>query len=215
MSDDQTLRDLVIEALDWEPSVTAAHIGVSARDGVVTLTGHVQTLLEKHGAEAATRRVKGVLAVAEAIEVRLPFEFRRGDDDIAEAAVSRLGWNSALQGHPLGVTVENGWVTLTGEVEWRFQHDAAAQDIRALWGVVGVTNALRVTPRVDPGDVGDEIARALGRTWSDPRSIRVAADGGKVRLTGVVHSWSDRLLATEAAWAAPGVAAVENDLVIG
>ena len=214
MPNDLALRDLVVEALNWEPSVTAAHVGVSVREGVVTLTGHVQTFLEKIAAEKATRRVKGVLAVAEEIEVRLPFDGQRGDEDIAEAASSRLAWNSALQGEPIAVTVENGWVTLSGEVEWRFQHDAAAREVRALWGVVGVTNAVKIAPRVDPANVSADIARALGRSWSDPRSIRVAAAGGKVRLSGTVHSWSDRVLAAHAAWAAPGVVAVENDLVI-
>ena len=215
MPTDQALRELVLEALNWEPSVTAAHIGVTVHEGVVTLMGHVETFIEKHAAEQATRRVKGVLAVAEEIEVRLPFDARRGDEEIAEAAVSRLGWNSALQADSIGVTVEAGWVTLTGDVEWRFQHDAAAAEVGALWGVVGVTNALKIAPRVDPANVGADIARALGRTWSDPRSVRVAADGGKVRLTGTVHSWSDRVLATNAAWAAPGVIAVPNDIVIG
>ena len=214
MYNDQNLRDAVLEELAWEPSVTAAHIGVTAREGVVTLSGHVESFVEKHAAESAVRRLKGVKAVAEEIEVRLPDDIRRDDADIARAAISKLTWNSSVPVDAISVVVEKGWVTLSGKVEWHFQSEAVVCDVRPLWGVVGVTNDIRIRPPVNTAILVGDITRALNRAWGDPRSIKVTADGGRVRLTGTVHSWSDRVLAAKTAWAAPGAAAVENDLII-
>jgi osmotically-inducible protein OsmY len=214
MSNDNALRESVIEELAWEPSITAAHIGVTARDGVVTLTGHVKAFYEKHAAEAAVRRVKGVKAVAEEIEVKLPFEVRRDDEEIAAAAVSRLSWNSAIPRDAIKATVHGGWVTLTGEVDWRFEHDEAARDVRALWGVLGVINDIKIKSRVNTATLTSDISKALHRSWFDESNIKVTADGGKVKLTGKVESWRDRTLAGSTAWAAAGATAVENDLVI-
>jgi osmotically-inducible protein OsmY len=214
MPNDTLLKESVLAELLWEPSVSAAHIGVTARDGVITLMGHVQTFAEKHAAEAAVRRVKGVKAIAEEIEVKLAFDVKRSDEDIAGAIVSRLAWDSTIPKDSVKATVQNGWVTLAGEVDWRFEHDAAAQEVRKLWGVVGVTNRITVKSRVDTSNVRADINRALHRSWFDPQNIRVTADGGRVKLTGTVHSWSDRMLAGTTAWAAPGATVVENDLVI-
>jgi len=214
MSNDKILKEAVLAELLWEPSITAAHIGVTARDGVVTLTGHVQTYVEKHAAEAAVRRVNGVKAIAEEIEVKLPFDVKRSDEDIAGAIVSRLAWDSSIPRDSVKATVHDGWVTLTGEVNWHFEHDAAAQEVRRLWGVVGVSNDITVKSRVDTSNVTADINRALHRSWFDPKNIKVTANGGRVKLSGTVHNWSDRLLAGTTAWAAPGATAVENDLVI-
>jgi osmotically-inducible protein OsmY len=214
VSNDTELQEAVLAELAWEPSVSAAHIGVTARDGVVMLSGHVQRFAEKQAAEAAVRRVKGVKAVAEELVVKLPDDTRRGDDDIAQAAIARLAWNSTLPSDAIKITVQNGWITLTGEVGWGFEHDAAAQDVRRLWGVVGVTNNIRVKSRVNTFNLSSDITRALHRSWLDPKGVKVTADGGRVTLTGYVDSWNDRALAGSTAWAAPGATDVENHLII-
>ena len=211
---DAALKTAVLAELAWEPSVTAAHIGVTARDGVITLSGHVQRFAEKQAAQSAALRVKGVKAVAEEIEVKLPFDVKRSDDDIARAAIERLAWDSTLPKDAVKVTVQDGWVTLTGEVGWHFEHDAAAQDVRRLWGVVGVSNQITLMPRVNTYNLTSDISTALHRSWFAPNDIKVAADGGKVTLTGHVKSWSERELAGSTAWGAPGATDVENYLII-
>jgi osmotically-inducible protein OsmY len=211
---DAALKTAVLAELAWEPSVTAAHIGVTARDGVISLSGHVQRFAEKQAAQSAVLRVKGVKAVAEEIEVKLPFDTVRSDDDIARAAIDRLAWDSTLPKDAVKVTVQDGWVTLTGEVGWHFEHDAAAQNVRRLWGVVGVSNQITLKPRVNTYNLTSDISTALHRSWFAPNDIKVAADGGKVTLTGHVKSWSERELAGSTAWGAPGATDVENYLII-
>jgi osmotically-inducible protein OsmY len=215
MSIDDHLRNAVIAELHWEPGVTAAHIGVTANDGVVTLSGHVDDLVEKHTAEAAARRVKGVKAVAGEIEVRLRPETHRTDDEIAAAAVERLAWDVSVPSDSVQVTVENGWITLTGEVDWHFQKMAAEQDLQRLFGVVGVTNEVTIKSRVIASGISDEIMHALHRSWFfDPRTINVTADDGTVWLSGTVHSAHERQIAAATAWAAPGVTDVVNEITI-
>jgi osmotically-inducible protein OsmY len=211
---DTALQQSVLAELAWEPSVTAAHIGVTARDGVITLLGHVQRFAEKQAAQSAALRVKGVKAVAEEIEVKLPDDVNRNDEDIARAAIDRLAWNSTLPKGAVKVAVQDGWVTLTGEVGWHFEHDAAAQDVHRLWGVVGVSNLITLKPRVNTYNLTNDISLALHRSWYEPAGIQVSADGGKVTLTGHVKSWSERDLAGSTAWAAPGATDVENHLII-
>ena len=140
MSHDDQLQKAVLAELNWEPSITAAHIGVAAENGTVTLTGHVQSYGQKHAAEMATGRVKGVKAIAEEIEVRLPFEVKRDDADIARAAIERLAWDTGTPRDAVKVKVEKGWVTLTGQVEWHYQMEAAEREVRGLMGVLGVSN---------------------------------------------------------------------------
>jgi osmotically-inducible protein OsmY len=215
MSNDSQLQQAVLSELAWEPSVAAAHIGVAAKAGVVTLTGHVETFAEKHAAESAARRVKGVKALAGKIEVRLAFDKRRDDEEIAAAAIDRLAWDVSVPKDAVEVEVENGWVTLTGQVDWNYQKEAAEQDIRPLFGVTGLSNQIRMKPRVNASNVSDDIMHALHRSWFfDPKTITVTAVGGKVRLTGTVHSWHDRQLAESTAWAAPGATAVENNIAV-
>jgi len=215
MYNDSELQKAVQAELSWEPSVIAAHIGVAAKAGVVTLTGHVENYANKAAAEAAVRRVKGVKAVAEEIEVRLPFETKRDDGDIAAAAINRLMWDVSIPTDAIKVKVEKGWVTLTGHVDWHYQHDAAHQDVRGLYGVTGVSNQITIKPKVNVTNLSDDITHALHRSWNfDPQTIRVSAEAGRVRLTGTAHSLHDRNTAAMAAWSAPGVTAVENDIVV-
>jgi osmotically-inducible protein OsmY len=215
MSDDKQLKHDVLAELSWEPSVSQAHIGVTARGGVVTLSGHVDNYVEKQAAARAARRVKGVKAVAQEIEVRLPSDMTRGDDDIAAAAVNGLAWNVTVPNDVIKVKVEKGWVTLTGEVDWHYQKLAAAHAVHGLFGVTGVSDEIKIKPQIDVSDVSDNIMHALHRSWFfDPKTVTVEAKGGDVHLTGTVHSWHDRQVATDTAWAAPGATSVRNDIVI-
>jgi len=212
--DDSELQQAVLSELAWEPSVIAAHIGVTAIAGIVTLTGHVETFAEKHAAEAAALRVKGVEAVVENIEVRLAFDAIRSDNDIAAAVVNRLEWDVAVPRGAVEVKVEDGWITLSGKVEWNFQRAAAAQDVQRLLGVVGVTNQITLRTGINVSQVRGDLIHALHRSWSDARNITVTANGGTLRLTGAVRTPHDRDLAVATAWSAPGATAVENDITI-
>jgi osmotically-inducible protein OsmY len=215
MYTDNQLQKAVLEELKWEPSVTAAHIGVTAKAGVVALTGHVESYVEKHAAETAAARVKGVKAVAEEIEVRLPFTTKRGDEEIAAAAIERLSWDVSVPRDAIMVKVEKGWLTLTGEVEWHYQKVAAEQSVRGLFGVVGVSNQTTIKPGVDVSTLSADITHALNRSWFfDPKTITVSAHGGNIRLNGTVNTWHDREVAASTAWAAPGAMAVENNITI-
>ena len=215
MNHDVQLKQAVLAELSWEPSIAAAHIGVSAINGVVSLSGHVESFMAKQAAETAVRRVKGVKAIAEAIEVRLPFSVKQGDDEIAAAAAGRLAWNGSIPTDAVKVKVEKGWITLTGQVDWHYQSEAAEYDVRSLHGVLGVSNLITLKPRVDTSKLSDGIQTALHRSWFfDPKTISVHADGGKVRLTGTAHSWYEREVAATTAWAAPGATSVENDILI-
>ena len=215
MSLDSHLKDAVLAELKWEPSVDEAHIGVTAKAGVISLIGHVDNLAAKWGAEAAAGRVKGVKAVVEELEVRLSPEAKRTDEDIASAAVQRLAWNVSVPQDAVKVKVERGWINLTGEVDWNYQKDYAGDDVRWLSGVVGVTNQIKIKPKLNPADVSDDITRALHRSWFyDPKTVFVAAKGGNVKLTGTVRSWHDREVAGRTAWAAAGTTAVENDISV-
>jgi osmotically-inducible protein OsmY len=215
MSRDNQLQNAVLAELKWEPSITAAHIGVTAENGTVTLTGHVQSYAQKHAAEMATGRVKGVRAVAEEIEVRLPFEIKRDDADIATAAVDRLAWDASMPRDAVKVKVEKGWLTLTGEVDGFFQKEAAEREVRSLMGVLGVSNQMTIKPRVDTAHLDNAIQDALHRSWLfGEDNVHVTAQGGRVTLTGTVGSWQERQTAASAAWAAPGATSVENDLIV-
>jgi osmotically-inducible protein OsmY len=215
MSTDDILRKAVTAELEWEPRVIAAHIGVAADHGVVTLTGRVDSYPQKHAAEQAALRVKGVKAVAEEIEVHLPVEDHRGDGDIAAAAIHRLAWNVTLPRRGIQVQVENGWISLTGQVDRYFQKEAAGEDVRHLMGVKGVSNLIAVKAPAGAANISDDITHALHRSWFfDPNTIGVYADGGKVKLTGSVRTPHDRRIAAATAWSEPGVTEVENDIVV-
>jgi osmotically-inducible protein OsmY len=212
---DIDLREHVQKALDWEPSIDASDIGVSAEQGVITLRGHVKTYAEKATAERVALRVFGVKAVADDLEVRLASTQQRTDTDIAQAVVSALRWNTIVPDEHITAAVTNGWVTLKGHVEWEYQRVAATNAIRYLAGVRGVTNDITVQPRVKVPDVQAKIEAALKRSAEiDARRINVAVADGTVTLTGHVHSWFERNEARRAAWSAPGVRDVQDHIAI-
>ncbi|QYE33491.1 MULTISPECIES: BON domain-containing protein [Sphingosinicellaceae] len=215
MLTDKQLQNNVLAELDWAPDVAAAHLGVSARDGIVTLSGQVGSYAEKHAAETAVRHVHGVKGVAEAIEVLLPFDRQRTDAEIAAAVIDRLAWDVSVPHDALTVVVEHGQVTIGGDVEWHYERDAAEQDIRRLMGVTGVVNRIEVRPTTTAEQIGDDITHALHRSYFfDPKTIAVTAVDGRVELTGSVKSWNDWETAAATAWGAPGVRAVDNRITI-
>jgi osmotically-inducible protein OsmY len=215
ISDLELQRD-VIEELEFEPSVNAAHIGVTASKGVVTLTGFVTSYAEKLTAERAARRVKGVRAIAEEIEVRLPSDTKHADDEIAARAINILKWQVGLPADRITVKAEHGIVTLAGEVEWRFQKNDAEAAIHKLSGVVDVINQVRIAAAVHAAEVKEKIQKALQRSAElEAHSISVRTEGRKVVLTGQVRAWYERDLAEQAAWSAPGVTSVEDHLTVG
>ena len=209
------LKEAVMAALRFEPDVATAPINVTVDDDVVTLTGHVPTYAQKHAAETVVRAVRGVQSVVDEIEVRLPEASRRTDGEIALAAKHRLAWNVALGREKIAVDVAKGWVTLTGDVDWHYQREAAKDDVRRLVGVVGVSNMISIRPVVDAAGMEESIMQALQRLWYfDANAVHVTARGGVVRLCGEVRTPHARQLAASMAWAARGVTDVENDIVI-
>ncbi len=212
---DKELKQHAQNALDWEPSLDASDIGVSVDEGVVTLRGNVGSYTEKVTAERVALRVYGVKAVADDLAVRLVSGYERTDTEIAQAAVAALKWNTTVPDNRVTVTVTNGRLTLDGTLDWQYQKDAALRVVRDLTGVKGVTNNIIVKPRVNPTDVRDKIEAAFRRSAEiDARRINVTAQDGKVILRGNVHSWAERQEAERAAWAAPGVTQVVDDLAI-
>jgi osmotically-inducible protein OsmY len=214
--DDKELRQLVIEELDFEPSIDSSNIGVAATGGVITLTGHVSSYAEKTIAEKAAKRVRGVHGVAQEIEVRYPEDKKLADDQIAKRALDILAWNVQLPAGSLQVTVSGGWVTLSGEVEWYYQKQLAELAVRKLSGVTGISNLIKIVGGSHSADVKLRIENALRRSAElAARNIHVEVANGRVTLTGTVSAWNQRRLAEDAAWAVPGVHAVEDNLRFG
>ncbi|MDQ0391054.1 BON domain-containing protein [Labrys monachus] len=211
--DDKLLRQSIIDALDFDPRLDAANIGVGVENGIATLTGHVGSYAEKIAAETVVRRIKGVRAIAVEIEVRYPSDRKTADDQIAQRAVAVIAWDAMVPEGVVEVKVEKGWVTLTGSVTWQFQREAAETAVRKLSGVIGVINHVMVKPHVQATDVKSKIMAALKRDAEfEADAIRVNVDGGKVVLEGKIKAWHERSVAERAAWSAPGVSSVEDNL---
>lgn len=217
MKTDTQIREDVFAELKWDPSISESEIGVSAKDGVVTISGNVASFAQKLAAEHAAERVSGVRALADELKVKLPTSRERSDTEIAHAALNALKWDTEVPDTRVKVRVENGWLWLEGDLEWQFEKEAAVRAVRYLAGVKGVTNALRVKPtHVSPFEVGQKIKAALVRSASfDAGRIVVEAKNGKVTLRGTVRSWAELKDAEQAAWAAPGVTSVDDRIAIG
>jgi osmotically-inducible protein OsmY len=216
MSEDRALQERVLSALEFEPAVDAAEIGVTAHDGVVTLRGSVKTYFEKTRAERAAARVYGVRALANDIEVLPDYARRESDPAIAAAVAGALAGDAAIPANAVRATVRDGWITLDGHVAWKYQRDAAEDALRRLYGVRGITNAIVVKPHARASDVRAKIEEAFERSAEiDAGSIHVAETfSGQVMLTGTVRSLGERRAAEQAAWSVPGVTLVDDRLAV-
>jgi len=215
MKTDTQLRDEVQAELAWEPSIDASQVGVIAKSGIVTLTGHLNSYAQKAMIEDVVWRVGGVKAIALELDVALPPGQTRNDGDIALAVENALQWHVSVPERNIRVKVEKGWVTLAGEVDWDFQRVAAAQAVRPLSGVRGLSNQITLMARATPADIGERVAAALKRhAQREARNIWASVSGSTVTLHGHVDAWADRVEAQAAAWAAPGVTKVVNEIAL-
>lgn len=216
MKTDSQIQTDVLQELKWDPSVTHTHIGVAVDQGIVTLSGHVPTYVEKWAAEKAVQRVAGVKAIVENIEVRLPGTLARDDESIAKAVIEQFKWNVQVPDQLIKASVEKGWVELTGEVEWDYQREAAESCARTITGVQGVMNRISIKAKpIQPEVVKQKIEEALKReVVREARKITVKVSGSKVTLSGGVNSFKEMMDARGAAMSAPGVTSVENNLYI-
>jgi len=213
---DKQLRQNVLDELEFEPSVDAAHIGVAVDDGVVTLSGHVSSYFEKLAAEQAVRKIKGVRAIAQEIEVRYPSDKKTADDEIAKRALSVIEWHAMIPQGAVKVTVQKGLVILAGEVSWQYQKKTAEDAVRKLSGITGVINNISLKPTASVSDVKKKIEGALARhAHIEADAIRVnVRDGSKVMIEGKVESWEQREAVEDAVWSVAGVQSVDDRLTI-
>ena len=213
-SDSEIERD-VKEELQWDPDLDATDIAVSAKKGVVTLTGFVRSYTDKYEAEAAAKRVAGVAGVANDIEVRMPSVDERPDPEIARDAVAAIKSQLPIYSEHIKVVVKNGWVTLEGQVEWQYQRSTAETAVRRIKGVKGVSNLIQLKPRAAPAEIKKKIQEAFKRNAEvDANRIMVETNGGEVILKGTVRSWIEREEAERVAWSAPGVTKVEDHIIV-
>jgi osmotically-inducible protein OsmY len=216
MKTDSDIKKDVMAELEWDPEINASNVGIAVKDGVVTVSGHLDTYSEKFSIERALRRVEGVSAIAMEVDVVLSPDHRRSDSEIAAAAAQALKWQARLPEGRLRVSVEHGWVHLSGEVDWEFQRRASEKAVRPLTGVVGVSNEITLASKALPADLSQRITQALQRqALREAKRVEVAVDGAKVTLRGQVHSWQERDAVQGAVWAAPGVRTVVNELHVG
>src|SRR5712672_1579441 len=215
MRSEREIERDVKEELQWDPDLDASDIAVSVKKGVVTLAGFVKSYTDKYEAEAAAKRVVGVTAVANDIEVRMPSVDERPDPEIARDAVAAIKSQLPISSEHIKIVVKNGWVTLEGQVEWQYQRQTAENVVRRIKGVKGVSNTILLKPHAEPTEVKRKIQEALRRSAEvDANRIEVEARGGEVVLKGTVRSWIEREEAERAAWAAPGVTKVEDRIVV-
>jgi len=215
MKTDVEIRDDVLDELAWQPNVDETEVGVIVKDGIVTLTGTVDSYTKKRAAEEAVKKVKGVKAVAEDIEVKFGSSFKKTDVEIAKAAVSSIEWNASVPNDKVMVKVDDGWINLTGEVQWSYQKKSAKRAVEHLMGVRGVTNLVTLKQTVKPTDIKDRIKKAFERSADlEAKNIMVTVDGHKVKLKGKVHSLAEKDEARKAAYYAPGVYEVDNELEV-
>ena len=213
---DSQLRQDVIDEFEFDPRFNGEHVGVAVDNNVVSLSGHVNSYAEKLAAIAAARRVKGVHAIAENIEVRYPYQAKTADDQIAKRATDILNWDVVVPAGSVDVLVQDGWMTLSGAVNWFYEKTAAEDDVRKLSGVRGVTNKITIKPHLNATDVKDKIESALKRHAKvEADAIRVSVyNGSEVVLEGKVDNWDERRAVENAAWSVAGVAAVDDRLTI-
>jgi osmotically-inducible protein OsmY len=212
---DKLLQQSVTDELAWEPSVTSEHIGVTARDGIITLSGHVPSYWEKRAAQSAASRVKGVKGVVEEIEVKLFGGGIWADDNLAERALQNLASDGSVPKERVKLVVEKGWITLTGDVDWNYQKMAAENTVHRLLGVLGVMNEIKIKPHVQAYEVREKIQKALERVAAfDAQHLSINIDGGKVTLGGKLDNWHERHLAETAAWSVPGVTQVQDKILL-
>lgn len=213
-TDEQIERDVVAE-LQWDSRVQPSEVGVGVKSGIATLSGHVDSYYKKWAVEEAALRVRGVIAVASELEVKLPSSSERTDEEVAAAAVRAIESDALLGAKNLQLTVDSGWIAVRGDVEWNFQKEDAERILRRLWGVKGVTNLITVKTRPAPAELKAKIENALVRTARlDAGKISVDLQGPKVVLKGTVRSWGEREDAERAAWLAPGVDQVDNRIQV-
>ncbi|MGC2552559.1 MAG: BON domain-containing protein [Candidatus Sulfotelmatobacter sp.] len=210
---DEEIQENVMAELKWDAKLQPNEIGVTVKDGIVTLTGWVDSFLKKWSAEDVALKVSGVKAVANDLEVKLSSE--RTDADVAAAALRALEWDAFVPSDKVQVTVSKGWVTLKGEVEWQYQKEDAERVVRRLAGVKGVSNLITVKPRATPSDLKKKIEDALVRNAEvDANRIAVEVQGSKAILKGTVRAWAEKEEAERVAWSAPGITSVENRITV-
>jgi osmotically-inducible protein OsmY len=215
MRSDSDIRRDVEDELRWDPDIDATDIAVSVHNGVVMLTGFVRSYMQKYQAEADAKRVAGVVAVANDLEVRLPNIDERPDPEIARDAIERIKSELPYAWDKIRVIVKSGWLTLEGEVEWNYQRERAEESVRRVRGIKGVTNSIEVKPHVAPMEIRRKIEEALRRAAEiDASRVTVETNGSEVILRGTVRSWAERQEAERAAWWAPGVTKVDNRIIV-
>ncbi len=215
MKNNEELQKDVQDAIKWEPLLNAAEIGVTAKDGVVSLTGVVDTYAKKMEAEDAAKRVIGVKALVEKIEVKLPSAWTKTNAEVAKEVLVALKSNWSVPADKVTVKVEDGWVTLDGELPWNYQKEAAKSAVNYLTGVKGVTNNIKIKSDVHDAIEKEDVVAAIARSWSiDDSDISVSVSGTSVTLTGTVNSWYQKEEAGRIAWKTPGIWSVKNELAV-